>query len=59
MLHRKFPVTHIYGTSIDLVYKRFRIKKKVVVIKKFTNVKTKLRIGTQIKIAKDHLQEYM
>ena len=35
MLHRQFPENHISKDSIGLLYRKAKIRKKVVVIKKF------------------------
>ena len=57
MLHRKFPEDHISGSLMGLMYRRFKIKRKVVMIKKFSNLKTKAKMRLQIKEARDQLQE--
>lgn len=44
MLHRAFPETHVSGSTIHKVYKDNKIKRKVVVIKKFSNLKTERKI---------------
>jgi len=46
MLHRKFPEVHISGSMIGLIYKKFKIKRKIVIIKKYSNLKTKKKISS-------------
>ena len=44
LLHRVHPETHIQGNRIGEIYRQHKIKRKVVVIKKFSNLKTERKI---------------
>ena len=59
MLHRKFPYTKVSGMTISSVYKKHKIRKKAVLIKKFTNPKITARIKEQTKVSKTLLSYYM
>ena len=45
MLHRRFPETKISPSLISRIYKKFRIKKKIVQIKKYSNAKNHKKIA--------------
>ena len=47
MLHRRFPETKISPSLISRIYKKFRIKKKIVQIKKYSNAKNHKKIAEQ------------
>ena len=44
MLHRVFPETHITGNLIGQIYKKNKIRRIVVVIKKFSYLRTDIKI---------------
>ena len=57
IFHRKFPETKISAVWIGKIYKRNKIRRKIVSIKKFSNLRKKMKIENQIKVAKTKLIE--
>ena len=57
MLHRQHPQVHITGAWLGQLYRRLGIKRKQVVIKKFSNLKVQDEIDEQMAEAKRQLEE--
>ena len=59
MFHRKFPEIHITEQCLGRVYKKYNIKRKQVIVKKFASPDKTEVINDMIELCKDELTNHI